>query len=391
MLACIAAPVSGQQRANVANQTRVEQYKSMQVSVSSMPRLDAKSIDDVFVFGMENRHLLCHSPLGDGDQARTGQYRVEIGQFKGPTYVQISSVMGGQRFGRRMRPPINPGFLAGPVQMLSFFSYDMKSPEALSKLIVQSYPGYLHVERSTEIGDGGFRIVRLTQQRQSDGRGLLQLFFTQSGGDLEPRGLSVQAPDFYALLRDHPKEVDEHLRPLLRQFGQETVFAPDALIAWQVFSEQWKPDTELRQRIEALLPEMDEVDYHKRERVVGELEEMGRDGAAVLLHMDRTGFSPERNLLIDRALAPFAQLPPRDAGKLRNDSGFLLDCLYSADSAIRKAALSRLRQVTGRELQFPLDASESKRCDAVATLRAELLRNPTSRPATNPSTRVSRD
>ena len=108
-------------------------------------------------------------------------------------------------------------------------------------------------------------------------------------------------------------------------------------------------------------------------------------GAAVLSHLDRMALSPEQNLMIDRTLAPFAQLSPRDATRLRSDTAFLTDCLYLANPEVRAAALDRLKQVTGKELSFDLNAPDAARPAAILELRKQLTIKPAEGPSTEPT------
>jgi hypothetical protein len=105
----------------------------------------------------------------------------------------------------------------------------------------------------------------------------------------------------------------------------------------------------------------------------------------VLSHLDRMGLSPEQNLMIDRTLAPFAQLSPRDATRLRSDTEFLTDCLYLANPEVRAAALDRLKQVTGKELTFDLNGADAVRPAAILELRKQITAKPADGPATEPA------
>ena len=93
--------------------------------------------------------------------------------------------------------------------------------------------------------------------------------------------------------------------PLLRDLGQEGIFSPDPLVAWQVFAETWKPDPAVSRQIQQLLPRLDVDDFHGRDEASRQLEKLGRDGAAVLIHLDRSKLTPEQNARVDLALAPY--------------------------------------------------------------------------------------
>ncbi len=188
-----------------------------------------------------------------------------------------------------------------------------------------------------------------------------------------PQRICIEAPDFWTLVRLHPQECEQYVRPLLRELGQEAVFAPDPLVAWQVFSDQWKADADVQSKVTALLPQLEEPDYRVRERVVRSLVALGRPGAAVMVHLDRTRLSPQQNAQVDRALLPFAQLPVSEATKLRTDPSFLLDCLYEDDLPIRQAALNALQRLVGPRVDMDVNASLDARVPAVAAARTRLL------------------
>jgi hypothetical protein len=94
--------------------------------------------------------------------------------------------------------------------------------------------------------------------------------------------------------------------------------------------------------------------------------------------MDRAKLTPEQNTRIDRALVQYAQLPTREASRLRSDPAFLLDCLYSDDRTIRQAALERLIKITRTYLPFDVNADAVTRAKSVAILRQQLLGQPRS-------------
>jgi hypothetical protein len=227
----------------------------------------------------------------------------------------------------------------------------------------------------TTLGGPMYQVI-FTQQRAqtSGGSGFVQLIIVQTrAAGAAPDQINLEGADFGSFIREHPIEAEQHLRPLFREFGQEAVFAPDAMTAWQVFSDLWQPDPGVAKQVRAMLPALNADDYHTRNAAQLRLQQLGRDGAAVLIHLDRSRLTPEQNARIDRALVPFAQLPAREAARLRSDPGFLLDCLYSDSAALRTAALHRLRQTLRPDLQFDVNASAESRAVAVQALRSQLV------------------
>jgi hypothetical protein len=237
-------------------------------------------------------------------------------------------------------------------------------------------PRQLTLSRTLQTTNGQTYQVIFTQQRAqtSGGPGFVQLIVivTRTQGQA-PDQLNLEGTDFFSFVREHPDETEKHLRPLFRELGQEGVFAPDSLVAWQVFSDLWKPDATVARHVESLLPGLNSEDYHVRDSAQLALDRLGRDGAAVLIHLDRSRLTPEQNARVDCALAPYAQLSGKQAARLGMDTGFLLDCLYSDNAALRGAALNRLRTTLRPGLQFDLNADAPARSAAVQALREQLV------------------
>lgn len=354
------------------------QRKQMEAAFAPMPKLAESRVKDVFTLRMVNKGLVCDCPLLSKEPLRQGQMRAALDEIEHLTSVQVSRIpIGGRQ---------------GPSELRTFVLtvYDYSDPEVVTTTSVQSQPYYFHIERQSQLPDG-YRSVRLMQQGTATAgppgnpdaaaagaaanprNGRVQFTVIQTtNGAAPPVSINLEAPDFYTLLRTYPREAEQYLRPVFRQVGQESVFSPDPLLAWQVFADQWKADERVGRAVRALLPGLDHTDFRTRDAASKKLAAMGRDAAAVLLHLDRTALTPEQNMRVDRALAPYTQLPAKEAKRLGNDRGFLLDCLYGEDPALRTAALNRLRAVAGRSIEFDVHAEPAKRSDAVAALRKQL-------------------
>lgn len=382
------AAMRDQQRRN-----RQDQYRSMQNIVRNMQRLEVRRIEDVFQIRVEGKSLVVGLPLGERDarlagestKRRNGQFRLELEGFSGPTYIQLSNVSPFQVRAARApgAQPAPANDEAAAARTFSLLSYDMPNPDTLTTTSVQSYPSYFHVERNTQLNDGHW-MVRIMEQRSPDlpDGGTVQLWVNQyGGGATQPININIQAADFPTLVRDNPNEVEQYIRPLLRQLGQEQIFAPDARVAWQVLADYWPADEVVGKQVNGLLPDLDHSDFRQREKALALLLKLDRQGAAVLRHLDRSGFSAEKNLMIDRALAPYAQLPDREMNRLATDKGFLLDCLYSDDEPIRGAAIQQLVKITGKtNLRYDPKGTTGDRFSAARDLREKL----TGKPATQP-------
>jgi hypothetical protein len=179
------------------------------------------------------------------------------------------------------------------------------------------------------------------------------------------------APDFATLRRQHPKEIDQYLRPLLRQLQMESVLAADPMIAWQVFAEDLKPDQATLKAVEALLPALDSDSFQDRDRALQALQQKGLAVAIAITHLDRGKLSDQQNMLLDTAMAAFQPQRGADLSKWRSDQDFLLDCLYTEDPAIRTAALDALQKKLARPVKFDVTADFEARRSAIDALRSE--------------------
>jgi hypothetical protein len=355
------------------------QYKAMQTKAQSFPTLSASQIQDVMQLKVERKVLTLSTPLVD-PKHDMGAFRITCDPFKGPTFASVTQIGVPMVIGAAGARPAGAPILNPPMpRIFSFTSYEMPNPDELVTLTMQAYGDHLQINRQSRSGANSLHNVMLIQQRSGPGAGpdqsLVQLNVNDIGdtpsGSL-PRNFSVESADFATLLHEHPREAEEYIRPLFRELGQEAALAPDERLAWQVLADHWQPDPEMARKVRQLLPVLNDGDFHARDKALTDLEALGMPGATVLAHLDRVSLSPEQNLMIDRTLAPFAQLSPRDATRLRSDTDFLTDCLYVGNPDVRAAALDRLKQVSGKELSFDLNAPESARPAAVSELRKQL-------------------
>lgn len=188
-----------------------------------------------------------------------------------------------------------------------------------------------------------------------------------------PQVLTLTGSSFSSFVLNHPEQTEKYLRPLFRDIASESVFAPDRMAAYQVFNELWTANPIVAAQVQALLPMLGSVDFHQRDAATARLVEIGRDAAAVLVHLNRARLSAEQNARIDRIIAPYLTLSAKEANRLRSDPYFLLDCLYSDDAPIRGAAVGHLRQVLRPDLQFDINADADTRSSEITSLRIRLL------------------
>lgn len=274
---------------------------------------------------------------------------------------------------------------------LQFDVTDYSQPLQITSLSISAHTSVCNIRRSTQMPGGAFRHVALLQRHLGDFEfgAFVQVSVNSSEKDGTNRvNLVIQAPDFVTLIRRNPVETERYIRPLLRDFGMESVFAPEPLVAWQVFSGLWKVDAAIAQRVDRLLPQLDDDDWHSRLSAERQLEQLGRPAAAVILRLPRSRLTPEQNSRIDVVMSPYWQLTPKQAVAFHSDTEFLIDCLYSDDAEIRSAALNRLRELRDAALSLDLNAPLVQRNVAIDAIRQRLTGKPTltTRPSTSPAT-----
>lgn len=338
---------------------REKQRIENETMLGNLPLLNRTRVQDVMQLRVESRALTVRTPLATTRAAGFVRCKLSgMGQFA------LVRVQGGSE-------PYSAEAVV-PASM-QFNLTDYTQPRRISTLAVTTQSSSVNISRSLQFPNG-YQHVQLMEQNGSNGpaqSGTVTLAVNESLPDEGPPvNVSFEAEDFFTLLRRYPKETEHYVRPILRDLGQEAVFAPDPLIAWQVFADLWKPDATASQQVDRLLPGLDSVDFRERQRALHSLQALGRDGASVMVHLDRTHLSAEQNARVDRALAPYTQLPETEAEALRSQTGFLLDCLYCDDVTLRRAAFRRLRELDGPQLQFDVESDPAGSSLEVARLRA---------------------
>jgi len=235
--------------------------------------------------------------------------------------------------------------------------------------------GTLSMGRYAQLLDG-YHNVTLSQGNILDdvfGRvGLAGVQFSVQIGDSQgtsQTNIQYIAPDFATLRRQHPKEIDQYLRPVLRQLHLESVLAADPMIAWQVFADELKPDPAAVKQVEAFLPVLDSDSFKERDSALWYLQHKGLPIAVAIRHVDRNKLSDQQNTLLDTVMAAYQPQRGADLSKCRNDTDFLLDCLYTEDLAIRTAALDALQKKLEKPIKFDVTADFETRRTAVDALR----------------------
>ena len=336
---------------------RDEQRKSYEALMDNVPLLPQTRPHEIMRLRVEDKVLMLRTPLysTSGD----GYARVKIDGMNGCALVRVQG--GADTIDGDLVAPYN----------FQFTLNDYTQPQRITTFSVTSEQTYLTISKSVQLPDG-YSNIQLIERIGSPGygqNGAVQLVVSESAAsEHSMTNVNLEASDFFELVRTNPREAEQYLRPLLRELGQEEALAPDPLVAWQVFADRWQPDPSTTAQVQALLPKLDADDFRVREKALRDLQDLGRDGAAVMVHLDRSKLTAEQSDRIDRALTAYAQLPPKEASRLRNNRSFLLDCLNCDELALRQAAYEQLTKLQG-PLTLDIKSDPESRASAVAALR----------------------
>lgn len=352
---------------------RNQEIAAIRQRLDGLPMLGTFSLSEVLKVGLQDRQITVHTDL----PATDGRQRIIVSDLPGDCMVVV------ERDG-----PANAA--QRPLRSIQFQRYDYGEPDIiLRETSFSAIPGRVSIACSWEKPLRS-RVVQMIESvplfidpenpQLPEIALYVQEFTGPEDHEQETTRLHLTAPDLPALVREYPREVDEYLRPALRQMGIESLVAVDERVAWQVFADQWPPDEQTARQIRQILPQLNSPDYRQREAATDQLRQLGISGAMAMLRMDRDGLSEEQKTRIDSVIAAYQLLSSEEAQKLRDNVGFLLDCLLIDDPRLRHAALDQLRKVTGRPIEFDESADASSRSERVARLREQLLPPPASRP-----------
>lgn len=187
--------------------------------------------------------------------------------------------------------------------------------------------------------------------------------------------LKLFAASFDDLRRKYPKEVAQHLAPVLALIQQDaSILAPDAALAKRALSDDATVDTDVAKQVNDLVAQLAAAEPDARDKAFASLQSLGEPGTVALSRIDRNGLSAEQNSQIDLLLA--ARIPGSmdDIKRLGNDPSFLVDCLYLADADLRQVAFKRLLATSKLPLEFDANGSDSARRKQVTAIRAQVLK-----------------
>lgn len=330
--------------------------------VGDIPTIGPYDPSQVLRIRIENNRLVVGSPLESFDGERLVKFR----------HPDDSATIDFHPMGASPAPD-QPRF----IQM---YRYDFRDPNyVFLHTSVLSHPGYAQVSGSWQLLEG-MRDVSVIDQEEKldDSGGKVDAAITLRVQGLDDDGnvthkVELTAPDLKTLQREHPAEVNEYLRPVLRELDAESVLDVDPTIAWQVFAADARPDPEAAVKVQKLLPQLDAAGFAEREQAAETLKNLGPAGAVVLLQLDRSKLSAEQASRLDEILAPYQQLDRLQAQRLGEDPAFLLSAMDSTDPELRRVASARLTKTVGGAIAFDPASAPEARHASVEALRKKLV------------------
>lgn len=242
---------------------------------------------------------------------------------------------------------------------------------------------YLSLSRDIVLPGGVEKMVQFNQSQMGAALDTAVSLHVQvlTGAEGDDK-MMLSAESFAAFIRRYPKETAQYIRPMIETFGRQArLFAVEDSLAFGVFPEAFGSDVGKRKEVQALVGQLGADDYQQRQAAQQKLEKMGVGGAAMLETMDRSKLSAEQATRVDGIIARVKPRFETSPARLREDVGFLLDCLLSENALLRKAALAQLKSVTRTRVNFTEAADRATREDQVYALRDELLGDATTRPS----------
>jgi len=356
-----------------------EQRKNMDAMLKQRPEFkpgETIRMDEILRLAVVDGKLAITSPLMEGPNAikgnNRGQMRAKIEGMEGWAMIMAQSIGRGA---------------AGNSWFFNFNHITYPDDEGQQNLIINAQPGVISLSKNFNSPKRSFSIS-LQQLRTRPGvniaEGVSLNIYEGDNGGRPPVSINIAEKDFGELRRKHPKEVDQFLRPLLKELRLEGLFTIEHAVAWQVFANEWKRNDAMEKEVKSLVAKLDSEIYSEREAAMTTLRAMGPDGALVLYHLDRDGLSLEQLGRVDALIAVHSFLARDQAARVGSDPEFLLDCLYSDEVPIREVAAKRLDKLAGKELGIDPAASREIRGAKIEAVRGEL--SPRSKPATTKPT-----
>jgi hypothetical protein len=341
------------------------QQKNFENTLNEWPELDAnhpsRPMSDVLSLTPFNGQLVLHTKLPSTPMGQQEKLKIDSGSEW--SIVDIIDGAAG----------------SGSVVPTTFsLNQTQFNPLQTDTLIVQDMKGtFLNITKQTQTPTAR-KLIQMQIQYPNAAQnnpGLCKLMIMDQIPGRAGAPVIVHSDNFSGFTREHPIEADRYVRPLLHQLGQDAALAPDPMLAFEVFADQWTTDAATTAKINKLVADLAGGDFHQRTHAEHELANLDKSAAVVLMRLDRTKLTAEQNARIDKLLSPYLPISATSAADLRTDPSFLLNCLYSENIVIRKIALAQLQSVTKLTLNFDPAADAPTRNAAIPAILDTLIKS----------------
>src|SRR5450432_875590 len=224
-----------------AEEQRLAEMEQLESRAADLPVVKADSIPQLVKITVEEKMLVARTSFSSVD----GAARVIVPGLRGivrlTSYGRIEAAESGRNFQVDQRDLTDP--VAGDIHTTIvalvgrvIISRDAENAQYVSSVqLVQDPPP----PPGGEVRDPP---VKLYVSR------------TDQSGKEKDFKLHLAADDFFQLRQLHDREVDQYLRPIIRDFKQEAeFFAIDPFIAWQVLGSAYSPDEKTTSHVNILV------------------------------------------------------------------------------------------------------------------------------------------
>lgn len=252
---------------------------------------------------------------------------------------------------------------------------------------VASYAGRVSITQDSENGDW-FTSVQLIQdappqpdQPLNELPVRLYIHRYHFEDKVPPKRFTLAAASFLLLRMSHIPEVDQYLRPVLRDLHQERnlLAIPDS-VAWLALRFAAPQDPQMLAKVTPLVAQLDSPNFQDRRAAAEQLMAVGETVLVTLTSLDKSKLSAQQQSEIAAIVEELSPLSQDELRILADNKSFLIDVLYTGDPQLRKAAIDRLSKLTERPIELPAATNRRDHDQAIARLRDQFL-PPSTQPA----------
>lgn len=343
---------------------RSDERERLRQSMQSLSPLSPRNTSEVISLSIDKELglLTADSPIASTE----GAHRVELLDLPGLAQVNVGlNDKTGDRWIDFQQILFNvPDGISALLQLFArddylMLAYDFTgTKEELRVQLIQS----------PRMADNPEEVVRLYVER-----------FDSTGDELIGR-VNIKSPSFVSLLKDHSDDALRYvLRPIFDRNLHRTLLVTSSGDAWQVLGDSVPPPAEMKEKVAALIVELNDDQFAKREAASESLKSLGAAGAMALRQVDTKPLTEEQRQSIEAILASYSRMPADQIAEKQKDRLFLIGVLYSKEMALWPSAAARVGS-----LNNPTNATEAQKAGdsaLLADIQAAEARTPASQPS----------